>query len=132
MPRFGVPLVALGLVAGIACVSVPPQKVPPVPPKSSEAVVAHRHRATLSWNPPAKDAAAVQGYNIYRSPASVIRGMVRCAEHWAKIGSTAPPNTQFTDENVTAGRAYCYAVTSISPRGESGKSIVATAVIPTP
>ncbi len=57
---------------------------------------------------------------------------IKCGQQWQKIGSTEAPTTEFTDEKVSAGKVYCYAVTSVTARGESPKSVVATAIIPKP
>ena len=92
-----------------------------------------KHKATLAWTaPPQNDRDKTTHYNIYRTSASIKKGVTTCGKKWNKIGSVAAPTTQFTDETVGAGKVYCYSVTSVTARGESSQSFAATAVIPKP
>lgn len=134
MLKVTVPFVALSIAIVAACASVPRQEVPSPPTVPSQTVAASGHRAVLSWSGPKrrKSASNVERYNIYRAPASLDQRKVTCTEQWVKIASTIAPVTRFTDENVTAGSAYCYAVTSVNSRAESPKSTLVKAIIPSP
>lgn len=130
MPRVRFPHVALSLIIFVAGARVSPQEKAPAPSQGGQA---KHHRATLSWNAPAMDKAApVTSYRIYRAPATLHHGKAKCTRKWVLIGSTVGPNTQYIDENVQAGSAYCYAVSAVNSRGESPKSQLQTAIIPRP
>jgi hypothetical protein len=83
------------------------------------------HTVQLTWvASPTED---VSGYNVYRAVfANSVCGT------YSTIGSTNPPTTAFTDNNVTDGTTYCYATTAVDPSGESTYSNIAQAQIPPP
>jgi len=124
---------AAGIAVLVSCASATGQAVPS-PPSVSDQTTKAKHKAKLAWKPsPGGGADAVRSYNIYRAHALVNKqGKLECKKKWEKIGSTTAPATQFTDEKVAPGKAYCYAVTSVTARGESWKSDPVKATIPSP
>ncbi len=103
------------------------------PPSPSVSGGPGKHKAMLAWKaPPPDPKSTVDHYDIYRGSASIKKGQVKCPKKLKKIASTAGPTTQYTDETVSAGKAYCYAVTAVGSRGESSQSFWATAIIPKP
>ena len=102
-----------------------PVHAPPVP----QIATAGGHHAELSWQ---ESSVPVDSYNVYRASA-VVRGQnIQCDSTWRKIASTKAPVTRYTDTTVKAGSAYCYSVSAVNPKGESRRSLVATARIPRP
>lgn len=125
---------ALGILAiAVLALSASGSAQAPSPPSGSEQSRPAKHTAKLAWHaPPAEDGNPVKTYNVYRTPASLKKGAIKCGKDWHKIGSTEAPTTAFTDQEIVAGKAYCYAVTSVTARGESPRSVVAAAIIPKP
>jgi fibronectin type 3 domain-containing protein len=79
------------------------------------------HSVLLKWNPPAKPAFAVAGYNVYRSP---IDG------RYQRIASGVPTPT-FVDHDVIRGKTYYYFVRATDANGqESPNSNQVLAAIP--
>jgi len=78
------------------------------------------HWVDLTWDP----SNGAVSYNIYRKqPAD---------KKYAQIGS-GDANTAYTDDNVSAGQTYDYAVTAVDANNvESGFSNIAQITIPTP
>jgi hypothetical protein len=99
----------------------------------SEAGGHGKHRAKINWKPPAGPRAEEpQSYIIYRTKASIIEKVVNCGEKWHAIATTSAQVTDYIDETVRPGQAYCYAVSTVTSHGESSKSFAASAVIPSP
>jgi len=93
-----------------ACPIVPDIEAPSVPVFLS--VTASKTSATLSWVAPADE--DVAGYVVYRRKGS---------GGYQSLTSTPIVSTTFTDETLTAGVEYGYAVSAVdSSRNESAKS----------
>lgn len=122
----------VGIAILLWSVLVPGQAVPSTLPGSDQG--SHeKHQAKLNWKAPTgPDAEQPMSYVIYRTNASVKDRVVKCGKKWRRIASMAADVTEYTDEEVKPGKAYCYAVSAITSRGESSKSFTATAVIPSP
>jgi hypothetical protein len=88
-------------------VTVPEPLPPPVPEDLQAAASSCAIR--LRWRPPA---VAVQGYQVYRSPAD--------AEDFQLVTATPIRETQFSDAGVDSDRRYRYVVRAVSPRGIVG------------
>jgi hypothetical protein len=84
------------------------------------------YTVTAAWT--VSTTAAVTGQNFYRAPYAASACGVFAKLNAAPLAATA---TAAIDSTVTPGGAYCYAVTAISPAGESGFSnIVQNVQIP--
>jgi len=107
-------------------------QAPNTPPVS--AVDGHgNHEAKLNWKPPSGPGAErPASYIVYRTYASIKGKAVNCGKKWRPIATTNADVTQYTDHGVEPGKAYCYAVSVVTSRGESSKSFTASAVIPSP
>ena len=92
-------------------VSVTPRDVPAAPLLEGSA---DRGVATLSWSAPADNGAALTGYRVYRDGAPV-----------AELGL----QNAFTDEGLTNGATYAYAVSAVNAVGE-GPASAALALTP--
>lgn len=126
--RFGI----VGIAMLLWGVLVPGQS-PPSIPSGSGAHDHGKHQAKLKWNPPSGSGAEQpKSYVVYRTKASIKERVVSCGKKWQRIGTTTADVTQYTDTDVEAGRAYCYAVSAVTSRGESSKSFNAAAIIPSP
>ena len=77
------------------------------------------HTVKLTW----VGSAGARTYNVYRSQTSGVYG-----DPWV-TGLTSP---SYTDDIVSAGETYFYAVTAVNGFGESAKSSEVKAVIPNP
>jgi len=81
------------------------------------------HTVLLKWNPPAKPAFAVAGYNIYRSSPDKENERI----------ATAVSGLSYVDRSVKPGTTYIYRVKAIDAAGnESPNSNGAVAQIPPP
>jgi hypothetical protein len=65
-----------------------------------------QYSVNLFWN----STPDVEGYNVYRSPAS--------GGPYSKVNSTLDANAAYTDSTVVSGQTYYYAATSVSASGE--------------
>ncbi len=102
-------------------------------PSGAEAHRRGKHEVKLNWKPPAGPRAEQpKSYVIYRTKASIKNRVVNCGKKWQQIGTTSADVTEYIDREVKSGKMYCYAVSAMTSRGESSKSFVATAVIPSP
>jgi LysM repeat protein len=79
------------------------------------------HYVALSWQ---ASASAIMGYNIYRATTT--------SGPFSRLNSTAEAATTYTDYTVAAGKTFYYAVTSVDAAGESAKSNLVLATIPSP
>jgi len=77
------------------------------------------HTVKLTW----VGSAGARTYNVYRSQTSGVYG-----SPWV-TGLTSP---SYTDETVSGGQTYFYAVTAANAFGESAKSSEVKAVVPNP
>lgn len=87
---------------------------------ASARVAVKAHQVSLSWS---ANPSNVVGYNVYRSTKS--------RTGYARITPAPDAETLYTDDNVSSGRTYFYAVTAVDSDGaESGYSNVVKATIP--
>lgn len=77
------------------------------------------HTVKLTW----VGSAGARTYNVYRSQTSGVYGGPLVT------GLTSP---SYTDDTVSGGQTYYYAVTAVSASGESAKSSEIKAVVPNP
>ena len=92
-----------------------------------------KHKAKLKWNPPdGPGAERATSYVIYRTRASIKKGVVDCGKKWVQVGTSPGEVTEYTDERVKPGESYCYAVSAITSKGETSRSFAASAQIPSP
>ncbi len=82
-----------------------------------------QHVATLNWNDTINPPGTL--YNAYRAT-----GPCSPASAFVKIGSMIG-SLSFQDTTITPG-TFCYAVTAVSPIGESGQSNTAQATLAPP
>jgi fibronectin type 3 domain-containing protein len=83
------------------------------------------HSVTLTWQAPSPvgGSGTISGYNIYRSPSSVVT--------YAKVNTALSVGLTFTDGTVSAGASYNYCVTTVDSIGEESVcSAPATANVP--
>jgi fibronectin type 3 domain-containing protein len=100
------------------------------PNKKAPAVNARPHSVTLTWAHPRKDE-AIKAFNVYRADASKgSGGTISCSAKFEKIAVVKMPATRYRDVAVAPRRSYCYAVTSVSARGESHHSARVVATVP--
>lgn len=90
-----------------AAVSVPEPPPPPAPAELQAAASSCAIR--LAWRPPA---VAVQGYQVYRSPAD--------ANDFQLVTAAPIREARFSDAGVDSDRLYRYVVRAVSPRGIVG------------
>jgi hypothetical protein len=94
---------------------------PAVQSEDGTGTLAPSHRVDLSWN--ASQSAGVVGYNVYRGTGGP----------YSRINNSLEATTAYTDNAVTAGATYYYAVTAVDGNDvESNYSHQVTAVIPLP
>lgn len=86
-----------------------------------------KHAVDLSWQD-TNTAGTVKGYNIYRSTTQG----AACTGNVTAINTTPVPGKAYTDNTVTAGATYYYAVSALAATGtgESACSGETKAVIP--
>jgi hypothetical protein len=75
-------------------------------------IMAATHGVALTWL--ASASLDVTGYNVYKFVGACAPGVV-----FVKLASTTVGVVTYTDNSVVAGATYCYAVTAVSPGGES-------------
>ena len=81
------------------------------------------HKVVLAWTPPTTS--QVVGYNTYRGTTS--------GGPYTKVSLSPAATTSYTDQDVQAGNAYFYVVTSVAAdTSESAYSNEAKAIVPTP
>ena len=98
------------------------QATPPSssPPAGSAPTVSHS--VHLTWAP--SSSTDVLGYNVYRG--------AQAGGPYVRLNPALLANPDYLDTAVSAGQTYYYAVTAASAAAESGLSLEAVAVIPTP
>lgn len=109
------------LSGAVSAIPAPPVLVPWVPTGFASSPA--DSRITLSWN----SVAGASSYNIYSTDAA--------GSSYTLKGST--PDANYAVTGLTNGTLYYYAVSAVNVAGESGKSIIVSAmplsdVIPTP
>ena len=85
------------------------------------------HGVTLTWQAPSPvgGSGTINGYNVYRSTASLTSAT------YAKVNTALNAGLTFTDASVSAGTTYNYCVTTVDSLGEeSACSVPATATVP--
>jgi fibronectin type 3 domain-containing protein len=98
--------------------------------KEAPAVSSQAHSVTLTWARPRKDE-AIKAFNVYRADASKgSGGTISCSAKFEKIAVVKAPATRYRDATVAPRRSYCYAVTSVSARGESHHSARVVVAVP--
>lgn len=122
----------VGIAILLWSVLVPGQAAPSAP-SASDAGGHGKHQAKLKWKPPAGPGAEPpKSYIVYRTRATIKDRVLNCGKKWRPIATTAADVTEYTDEGVKPGEAYCYSVSAMTAHGESSKSFAASAKIPSP
>ena len=82
---------------------------------------AKQHSVSLNWG---RSTSSVMGYYIYRA--------LSATGPFTKLNSQPEAATFYYDTTVVAGKIYYYAITAINTEGESVRSNVVKAAIPSP
>jgi fibronectin type 3 domain-containing protein len=92
-------------------------------PAKAQGADKNPHRATLTWDAPAKGSTKepVVGYNVYRAEKE--------AGEYKLIAKKVTALT-YTDTNVKSKHTYFYKVTSVDARGQESIASTAKAVVP--
>jgi predicted phage tail protein len=81
------------------------------------------HASSLTWSAPSKSSVPVDSYQVNRA--------VSGSTQYSVVGTTAAASTAFTDNSVSSGQTYVYAVQSVDESGNtSSPSNTVTLAIP--